>query len=54
MNITVLLNSDVEVTENWIEPDINLFERNPDIAAFSLKYFLPIKISLNLPELQEV
>ncbi len=28
-----LLNSDVEVTNNWIEPVIELMERNPNIAA---------------------
>ncbi|WEK70577.1 MAG: glycosyltransferase family 2 protein [Candidatus Chryseobacterium colombiense] len=32
-----LLNSDVEVTENWIEPVLSLFERNPDIAAIQPK-----------------
>jgi GT2 family glycosyltransferase len=32
-----LLNSDVEVTENWIEPVLNLFEKNPDIAAIQPK-----------------
>jgi GT2 family glycosyltransferase len=29
----VLLNSDVEVTPNWIEPVIQLLEANPDAAA---------------------
>lgn len=29
----VLLNSDVEVTENWIEPMLKLMEENPEIAA---------------------
>jgi len=29
----VLLNSDIEVTENWIEPIINLFEKDVKIAA---------------------
>ena len=29
----ILLNSDVEVTENWISPIISLFESNPEIAA---------------------
>lgn len=29
----VLLNSDVEVTEKWIEPVISLFENNPSIGA---------------------
>ncbi|MFD2744542.1 MULTISPECIES: glycosyltransferase family 2 protein [Sphingobacterium] len=29
----VLLNSDVEVTDNWIEPIIALLESNPDMAA---------------------
>lgn len=32
-----LLNSDVEVTENWIEPVLYLFERNPEIAAIQPK-----------------
>ena len=29
----VLLNSDVEVTENWIEPIIKYMDTNPDVAA---------------------
>ncbi len=29
----VLLNSDVEVTENWIQPVIELMEKNPRVAA---------------------
>lgn len=29
----VLLNSDVEVTPNWIEPVLNLLEKNPNAAA---------------------
>lgn len=29
----VLLNSDVEVTPNWIEPVVSLMDSNPDIAA---------------------
>ena len=29
----VLLNSDIEVTDNWIEPIINLMEENPNISA---------------------
>lgn len=32
-----LLNSDVEVTENWIEPVLNLFEKNASIAAIQPK-----------------
>ncbi|WP_370900861.1 glycosyltransferase family 2 protein [Chryseobacterium gossypii] len=32
-----LLNSDVEVTENWIAPVLELFEKNPDIAAIQPK-----------------
>ena len=32
-----LLNSDVEVTENWIEPIEKLFDNNPDIAAIQPK-----------------
>ncbi|WBV62069.1 glycosyltransferase family 2 protein [Chryseobacterium camelliae] len=32
-----LLNSDVEVTENWIEPVLHLFEKNPEIAAIQPK-----------------
>ena len=29
----VLLNSDIEVTDNWIEPIINLMEENSNISA---------------------
>lgn len=29
----VLLNSDIEVTENWLEPIINYLEKNPEVAA---------------------
>ncbi|MCD4730304.1 MAG: glycosyltransferase family 2 protein [Bacteroidales bacterium] len=29
----ILLNSDIEVTPNWIQPVINLMEKDPDIAA---------------------
>ncbi|MFN4122268.1 MAG: glycosyltransferase family 2 protein [Flavobacteriales bacterium] len=29
----ILLNSDIEVTPNWIEPIIDLFEKDPEIAA---------------------
>ena len=29
----ILLNSDIEVTNNWIEPIINLMEENPNISA---------------------
>ena len=29
----ILLNSDIEVTDNWIEPIINLMEENPNISA---------------------
>lgn len=32
-----LLNSDVEVTENWIKPVLNLFEKNPSISAIQPK-----------------
>ncbi|MET3037812.1 glycosyltransferase family 2 protein [Chryseobacterium sp. NRRL B-14859] len=32
-----LLNSDVEVTRNWIEPVLELFERNPQISAIQPK-----------------
>lgn len=32
-----LLNSDVEVTENWITPVLNLLEQNPSIAAVQPK-----------------
>ncbi|MGH1517416.1 glycosyltransferase family 2 protein [Chryseobacterium sp. JK1] len=32
-----LLNSDVEVTENWIDPVIELFEKNKDIVAVQPK-----------------
>lgn len=33
----VLLNSDVEVTENWIPPVITMFDKNPGIAAVQPK-----------------
>lgn len=29
----ILLNSDVQVTENWIEPLLSLMDRQPDVAA---------------------
>lgn len=29
----VILNSDIEVTENWLPPLIDLLEKNPDVAA---------------------
>ena len=29
----VLLNSDVDVTEQWLEPMVNLMDNNPDVAA---------------------
>ncbi|WBV57758.1 glycosyltransferase family 2 protein [Chryseobacterium daecheongense] len=32
-----LLNSDVEVTENWIAPVLDLFERDPEIVAIQPK-----------------
>ncbi|MCW1961855.1 glycosyltransferase family 2 protein [Chryseobacterium viscerum] len=32
-----LLNSDVEVTENWIEPALELLEKNPSISAVQPK-----------------
>ena len=35
--IYCLLNSDVEVTEGWMEPVLNLFEENEDIAAVQPK-----------------
>ena len=35
--IYCLLNSDVEVTENWIKPILALFEKNPEIAAIQPK-----------------
>lgn len=35
--IYCLLNSDVEVTENWTEPVLNLFNDHPDIAAVQPK-----------------
>lgn len=36
-DIYCLLNSDVEVTENWLLPIITLFENRPDIAAIQPK-----------------
>lgn len=35
--ISVLLNSDVEVSENWIEPILALFDQDPKIAAVQPK-----------------
>ena len=35
--IYCLLNSDVEVTENWINPIVELFKKNPEIAAIQPK-----------------
>ncbi|MDO4224868.1 MAG: glycosyltransferase [Bergeyella zoohelcum] len=35
--IYCLLNSDVEVTENWTKPILNLFQHNPNIAAIQPK-----------------
>lgn len=32
-DIFVLLNSDVEVTENWLKPIVNVFENDPNIAV---------------------
>jgi GT2 family glycosyltransferase len=29
----VLLNSDIEVTENWLHPLVNLMDNNPDVAS---------------------
>ena len=36
-DIFCLLNTDVEVTENWLTPVLGLFEQNPDIAAIQPK-----------------
>lgn len=36
-DIYCLLNSDVEVTENWLEPVLTLFKKNPNIAAIQPK-----------------
>ena len=35
--IYCLLNSDVEVTENWLNPILELFEKNKEIAAIQPK-----------------
>lgn len=35
--IYCLLNSDVEVSENWLAPVLNLFDKNPEIAAIQPK-----------------
>jgi GT2 family glycosyltransferase len=32
-----LLNSDVEVTENWVEPIINLLDNHPEVAVVQPK-----------------
>ncbi|WP_027377446.1 glycosyltransferase family 2 protein [Kaistella palustris] len=36
-NIFCLLNSDVEVTENWLQPILALFAENPNVAAVQPK-----------------
>ncbi len=36
-NFYILVNSDIEVTENWIDPIINLFESDHNIAAIQPK-----------------
>ncbi|HCT69900.1 MAG TPA: hypothetical protein DF409_01420, partial [Bacteroidales bacterium] len=41
----VLLNSDIEVTENWIPPVISLLDKNPEVAACQ-----PIIRSYHQPE----
>lgn len=33
----VLLNSDIEVSPGWIEPVMNMFKQNPDVAAIQPK-----------------
>ena len=35
--ILCLLNSDIEVTENWLEPILNHFDSNPNVAAIQPK-----------------
>jgi len=35
--IYILLNSDVEVTSNWITPVLDMFVKNPDVAAIQPK-----------------
>lgn len=36
-DIQILLNSDVEVTENWLEPIVEVFEKEPGTAAIQPK-----------------
>ncbi|MCM4154590.1 glycosyltransferase family 2 protein [Gramella sp. AN32] len=36
-NISVLLNSDVEVTENWLKPFLSIFEKFENVAAIQPK-----------------
>ncbi|MGM0932555.1 MAG: glycosyltransferase family 2 protein [Bacteroidota bacterium] len=36
-DIFILLNSDVEVTENWLEPILNIFHKEPETAAVQPK-----------------
>ncbi|MDX1545146.1 MAG: glycosyltransferase family 2 protein, partial [Christiangramia sp.] len=36
-DIHILLNSDVEVTENWLEPIVEVFEKEPGTAAIQPK-----------------
>ena len=35
--IYCLLNSDVEVTDGWLEPVLDLFQQNPEIEAIKPK-----------------
>src|SRR5664280_268894 len=50
----VLLNSDIEVTENWLRPLVSFMDKNPDVASCQpkiLSYYN--KIILSMPVLQD-
>ncbi len=50
----ILLNTDIEVTDNWIQPVISVMEQDESIAACQPKFYrTTIAAILNMPELPE-